>query len=155
MRSQATTVEGYLAELPADRRAALATVREVISRHLPEGYDEVMRWGMITYEIPLATYPDTYNKQPLMYAALASQKNYMAVYLLGIYVDDAVRAKFERDYKATGKRLDVGSSCVRFKSLDDLPLELIGPAIALFKPREFIARFIQETDKKKRERKKK
>lgn len=89
-----------------------------------------MNWGMITYQVPLETYPDTYNKQPLMFAALASQKNHMAVYLTGIYISDESRDEFEAACRATGKRLDVGKSCVRFKKLDDLPLDLIGETIA-------------------------
>ncbi len=130
MRSEATTAEQYLAGLPDDRREAIETVRAVILENLPDGYEEAMNWGMITYQIPLGTYPDTYNKQPLMFAALASQKNYMAVYLTGIYVSDEARDEFERAYRATGKRFDVGKSCVRFRKLDDLPLDLIGQTIA-------------------------
>ena len=126
MRSDAQTVEAYLAELPDDRRAAISAVREVILENLPDGYEESMNWGMIAYEVPLSTYPDTYNGQPLSYAALASQKNHMAVYLSGIYMDEDAREKFERDYRATGKRFDVGKSCVRFRKLDDLPLPVIG-----------------------------
>ncbi|MGI9584813.1 MAG: DUF1801 domain-containing protein, partial [Acidimicrobiia bacterium] len=81
MRSDATSVDQYLAELPDDRRAAIETVRDTILANLPDGYEEAMNWGMITYQVPLATYPDTYNGKPLMYAALASQKHHMAVYL--------------------------------------------------------------------------
>ena len=88
MQSDATSVAEYLAELPADRRAAIEAVRQTILANLPEGYEEAMNWGMITYQVPLARYPDTYNGQPLAYAALASQKNHMAVYLTGIYADD-------------------------------------------------------------------
>jgi uncharacterized protein YdhG (YjbR/CyaY superfamily) len=130
MRSEATAVEAYLAGLPEERRAAIAAVRQVILAHLPEGYEEAMNWGMITYQVPLATYPDTYNGQPLMYAALASQKNYMSLYLMNIYTDDESRLAFEAAYRATGKRLDVGKSCVRFRKLDDLPLDLIAETIA-------------------------
>ncbi len=130
MRSAARTVREYLAELPADRRKALTVVRKVIRQNLPKGYEEAMNWGMITYQVPLATYPDTYNGQPLMYAALASQKNHMAVHLTGIYASKTSRAGFEAAYRATGKRFDVGQSCVRFKTLDDLPLPLIGETIA-------------------------
>jgi hypothetical protein len=97
-----------------------------------------MNWGMIAYQIPLATYPDTYNKQPLMYAALASQKQHMAIYLTGIYTSDTSRKAFEKAYKATGKRFDVGKSCVRFRTLDDLPLELIGKTIASITPQALI-----------------
>jgi uncharacterized protein YdhG (YjbR/CyaY superfamily) len=130
MRSEASTVQDYLAELPADRRESIERVRQVVLQNLPEGFEEAMNWGMITYQVPLETYPDTYNKQPLMYGALASQKNHMAVYLLGIYSSEAARADFEAAYKATGKRFDVGKSCVRFRKLDDLPLDLIGKTIA-------------------------
>ena len=138
MRSDATTVEEYLASLPQDRREALSAVRSAILDRLPAGYEEEMRWGMITYEIPLAIQPDTYNGKPLMYAALAAQKRHMAVYLSGIYADEAVREDFEQAYRATGKRMDMGKSCVRFRRLDDLPLEVIGEAIAHYSVNDFI-----------------
>jgi hypothetical protein len=140
MQSNATTVTDYLAELPADRRTALEAVRQAILANLPSGYEEAMNWGMIVYQVPLARYPHTYNGQPLAYAGLASQKNHMAVYLMGIYADEAIRERFETAYRATGKRYDVGKSCVRFRKLDDLPLELIGESIAVFGVDEFVAR---------------
>ena len=130
MRSDATTVDEYLASLPDDRRKAITEVREVILANLPNGYEEAMNWGMITYQVPIDTYPETYNKQPLMYAGLASQKNHMAVYLTGVYTSDDERASFEEEYRSTGKRLDMGKSCVRFRKLDDLPLDVVGRAIA-------------------------
>jgi hypothetical protein len=139
MKTAGRTVESYLASLPADRGAALRKVRKVILANLPDGYEESMEWGMPTYQVPLAVYPDTYNKRPLMYAAFASQKNYMTVYLSGIYGDDGQRARFERSYRATGKKYDVGQSCVRFKTLDDLPLEVIGKAIAAIPMKRFVA----------------
>ena len=116
-------------ELPEDRRIAIEAVREVILTHLPAGYEEAMNRGMVTYQVPLNIYPDTDNGQPLMYAALASQKNHMAIYLMGIYINEDDRDQFYADYKATGKRLDVGKSCVRFRKIDDLPLDLIGKAV--------------------------
>ena len=140
MRSDAATVEEYLTELPEERREAIAAVRKVILENLPDGYEETMNWGMISYEVPLATYPDTYNGKPLMYAALASQKRHMAVYLTAIYMSEDARRKFEADYRATGKRFDVGRSCVRFRKLEDLPLPLIGEAIGLLAADEFVAR---------------
>jgi uncharacterized protein YdhG (YjbR/CyaY superfamily) len=140
MQSDATTVADYLAELPADRRAALEAVRQTILANLPAGYEEAMAWGMITYQVPLARYPNTYNGQPLAYAGLASQKNHMSVYLIGLYADDAAREHFEAAYRATGKRYDVGKSCVRFKKLDDLPLALIGESVASLSVDEFVAR---------------
>lgn len=140
MRSNAVSVEQYLSDLPDDHRTAIEAVRQTILENLPEGYEEVMDWGMIAYQVPLETYPDTYNKKPLMYAALASQKNHMAVYLTSIYMTEQARREFEATYKATGKRLDAGKSCVRFKKLDDLPLPLIGETIASLEVEEFIAR---------------
>ena len=153
MRSDASTVEEYLGELPDERRADLLAVRQVILENLPRGYEEVMNWGMITYQVPLETYPDTYNKQPLMYAALAAQKNHMSVYLMGIYMDETVSETFEAAYRATGKRYDVGKSCVRFKKLEDLPLELIGESIASLQVDAFVeqvkaVRFASKTSKR-------
>ena len=140
MRSSASTVEEYLAELPEERRETIEAVRHVILKNLPKGYEEVMNWGMITYQVPLETYPDTYNKKPLMYAALASQKNHMAIYLTAIYINEETNREFEAAYRATNKRYDVGKSCVRFKALSDLPLELIGESIASLQVSEFVER---------------
>ncbi len=140
MRSDATTVEEYIAELPDERAEAIRTVREAILANLPSGFEEAMNWGMITYQVPLETYPDTYNGKPLMYTALASQKNYMVVYLMGIYASEEARESFEAAYRATGKPLDVGKSCLRFKRLDDLPLDLIGESIASETVDTFVAR---------------
>jgi uncharacterized protein YdhG (YjbR/CyaY superfamily) len=95
---------------------------------------------MIAYQVPLEAYRDTYNKKPLMYAALAAQKNHMAVYLMAVYMDEAARRDFEAAYRATGKRYDVGKSCVRFRKLADLPLELIGKSIASVSMSEFVER---------------
>ncbi len=139
MQSKAKTAAEYLSDLPDNRLEAIETVRDVILENLPEGFEEVMNWGMITYQVPLSRYPNTYNKKPLMMAALASQKNHMAVYLTGVYADQASRAKFTAAYKDTGKRMDMGQSCVRFRKLEDLPLELIGQAIAEYSVDEFVA----------------
>ena len=141
MRSKATTVREYLDGLPEDRRKVLSKVRSAIRKNLPKGFEEVMNWGMICYQVPLKTFPDTYNKQPLMYAALASQKNHMAVYLSCIYSDSKQCDWFENAYKATGKRLDMGKSCVRFSKLEDLPLELIGEAISRVGLKEFLSHY--------------
>jgi uncharacterized protein YdhG (YjbR/CyaY superfamily) len=140
VRSNASTVAEYLSGLPDDRRAAITEVRDVILANLPDGYEEVMNWGMITYQVPLAAYPETYNGKPLMYAALASQKKHMAVYLTSIYIYSDSADEFEAQYRATGKRYDVGKSCVRFRRLDDLPLELIGETIGALGIEAFIAR---------------
>lgn len=127
--SAATTVEQYLGELPDDRREAIEQVRQEILANLPDGVIETMNWGMITYEVPLATFPDTYNKKPLQFAALASQKNHMAVYLPTLYADPELMEWFTAEYKATDKKPDIGKSCVRFKKIDQLPVELIGQVV--------------------------
>ena len=139
MRSNAATVGAYLAELPVDRKAAMSAVRKVIKANLPSGMVERMNWGMITYEVPLRVCPNTYNGQPLAYAALASQKQYMSVYLMGIYGDDRLRTQFEEAYRASGKRMDIGKSCILFRSLADLPLDVIGAAIGEMNMADFVA----------------
>ena len=141
VRSEARTVAEYLAGLPEERREAIGAVRTVVLHNLPDGYVETMNWGMISYEIPLQVYPDTYNKKPLMYAALASQKRHMALYLTSVYALPGAAEQFEREYRATGKRYDMGKSCVRFRRIEDLPLALIGRTIAAVDPRSLIARF--------------
>ncbi|HEX6041699.1 DUF1801 domain-containing protein [Longimicrobium sp.] len=137
--SKAATVDEYLRELPDDRRAVLSAVREVVLRNLPEGYRETMSYGMIGYGIPLERYPDTYNRQPLAYAALAAQKNYYALYLMCAYQDSAQEQALRDAFAAAGKKLDMGKSCIRFKKLDDLPLDDIGRIIASTPPDAFIA----------------
>ncbi len=123
-----------------ERREAIEKVRETILKILPSGYEETLNWGMITYQVPLEVYPDTYNKKPLMYAALANQKNHMAVYLTAIYMDEKLNQDFEKSYRETGKRYDVGKSCVRFRKLDDLPLPVIADSIRSLEMDEFISR---------------
>ena len=130
VRSAAATVEEYVQELARDRREDIQAVRELVLDNLPPGYVETMNWGMITYEIPLDRYPDTYNGQPLMYAALASQKRYMSLYLMCVYSHQESRIWFEERFKASGKKLDMGKSCVRFRRVEDLPLDLIAETIA-------------------------
>ena len=120
----------YIEALPEDRKAAISAVRSVILANLPAGYEETVQHGMLSYVIPLAAYPVTYNKMPLLFAGLASQKNYMTVHLMNIYGNPADEEWFVQRYKATGKKLTMGKSCVRFKTIDDLPVDLIGEAVA-------------------------
>ena len=136
--SKAATVEEYLNELPAERRQTVEAVRKIILDSLPEGYEEAVQFGMISYVVPLERYPKTYNRQPLSYAALASQKNYVSVYLMNIYGDPETERWFTERYRASGKRLDMGKSCVRFRKLDDLPLDLIAEAVAMTSVESFI-----------------
>lgn len=129
-RSAAATPVEYIASLPEDRREAVAAVRDVVNRNLPPGYREGMAHGMIGWVVPLETFPDTYNGQPLGIAALASQKNYMSLYLNTVYGSPDEEAWFTERYAASGKKLSMGKSCVRFRHLDELPLDVIGEAIA-------------------------
>lgn len=141
MQSDADTVEAYLAELPEDRREIVASVRSVILEHLPPGFEEGMQYGMIGYYIPLERYPVTYNGQPLGVAALASQRRHLSLYLMGIYGDDGESSWFRERWAGTGKKLDMGKSCVRFKRLDDLALDVVGEAIARTSVDDFIAAY--------------
>ena len=138
-RSKATTVEEYLDELADERRGIVEAVRDVVKANLPDGYEETVQFGMISYVVPLERYPKTYNRQALQYAALASQKNYVSLYLMNVYGDQETERWFLDRYKASGKRLDMGKSCVRFRSLDDLPLDLVGEAVARTAVDDYIA----------------
>lgn len=128
--SQAPTPEAYLDELEPERRAALRQVVEVIRSNLPPGYEEGMQYGMIAWYVPLERLPDTYNGKPLAYVALASQKRYMSLYLNHVYGDALTEQWFRDAVAAAGKQLDMGKACVRFRRLDDLPLDVIGEAVA-------------------------
>jgi len=142
MQSKAKSVQEYLDSLPQERRAAIGAVRRVILQHLPKGYQETMQYGMITYAVPLSLYPPGYRcgkDVPLPYVSLASQKNYMSLYLCNIYGDKKAEQWFQSEFKASGKRLDMGKSCVRFKKLEDLPLGVIGKAIARTSVKDLIA----------------
>jgi len=139
LKSSAATVRQYLDELPEDRRAIVEAVREMVLHNLPAGYSESMRWGMICYEIPLERYPETYNGQPLGYIALASQKNNCALYL-SVYQDPAQEARLREGFRKAGKKLDMGKACLRFKKLDDLPMNVLAEAVASTPPDAFIAR---------------
>lgn len=129
MKSSAATVSEYLDHLIPERREAVSKVREVVLTNLPDGYVEIIDFGMISYVVPLERYPETYNGHPLMYVAVASEKRYVSVHLMNVYGDADTLRWFVDSYRATGKRLDMGKSCVRFRKLEDLPLELIGEAV--------------------------
>ncbi len=131
MQSSAQFVEQYLASLPEDRRIAIEKIRSVILANLDVNIEEGMQYGMIGYYVPHRIYPAGYHcdpKQPLPYAGLASQKNHMAIYMMTIYGDPAHLKWFESAWKKTGKKLDMGKSCIRFKKLEDVALEVIGEA---------------------------
>ena len=129
-------VAEYLASLPDDRRATLTIVRDVILANLPQGFVEGMQYGMLSYMIPLERYPKTYNGQPLCYVGLAAQKRYSSLYLMNVYGER--EATFRTAYAASGKKLDMGKSCVRFRKVDDLALDVIGRQIASDTAESFI-----------------
>ena len=147
--SKATTVAAYLASLPAERRKEIAAVRKAVQAGMPKGYQEVMNWGMICWEIPLTTYPDTYNGQPLCYAALAAQKQHLSLYLMGAYLNVELVTALKEGFKARGKKLSMGKSCIRFKTADDLPLPVISKVVAATPPARYIVRYEQLNKKRK------
>jgi hypothetical protein len=139
--SSAKTVSEYLASLPPERRKTIAAVRKLIRANMPKGYRETMGLGMITYEVPLTRYPRTYNGKPLVYVALAAQKNNYSLYLTCAYMDVARSERLRKAFARTGKKIDIGKSCIRFKSLDDLELRAITDEIASTTPDAFISRY--------------
>jgi uncharacterized protein YdhG (YjbR/CyaY superfamily) len=144
MQSKAATVAKYVAELPADRRTAIETVRKTILKNLDKGFEEGMSYGMIGYYVPHSLYPAGYHcdpKQPLPFAGLASQKNYMSVYLMSVYAEGNEENWLRDQFKKAGKKLDMGKCCIRFKKLEDLPLEVIGEAIRRVPVKECIAQY--------------
>ena len=149
MHSDAASVDAYLAALPADRREVVARVLKTVRRHLPPGYTEAMAWGMITWSVPLERYPDTYNGEPLGYAALAAQKRHYSLYLMGTYMDPAQEQDFRARWEATGRKLDLGKSCLRFKKVEDLDLDLLGEVIAATPVDAFLATYQRQRAKVK------
>lgn len=135
---RAKTVAEYIASLPEDRRGAIKAVRAVVKKNLPAGYKEGMDYGFIGWTVPLSVYPDTYNGQPLCYAALANQKNHMALYLMAAYAEGPIKQRLVKGFRAAGKKLDMGKSCIRFKSLDDLPLDVIAEVAAALPLKKYV-----------------
>ena len=143
MQSSAKTVQEYLKELPADRREAINAVRGVILKNLPTGYEECMSYGMIGYVVPHSIYPKGYQcnpKLPLPFVNLGSQKNHMALHLMCCYGDLKLKAWLEKAWKDAGKRFDMGGGCLRFKKLEDVPLEVLGEFIASLPVDAYIGR---------------
>jgi hypothetical protein len=141
MKNTAKTVQDYINSLPAERKEVITQLRQIILKHLPKGYEEGILYNMPAYYIPLATYPTTYNGQPLTIAALACQKNYMSLHLLSIYTDQETEQWFKDRLVASGKKLDMGKACIRFTKLEDLPLDLIADAIARISVPVYIANY--------------
>jgi hypothetical protein len=141
--SAAATVEQYLAELEEPRRGEITELLGLIRQNLPNGFNETMAWGMIVFQVPLAVSGPTYNDQPLAAVALASQKNYISFYLSSIYASKELTAEFHERWERSGKKLDMGKSCVRFKSLDKADLETLGWAVSLLDPIQFTQVYLE------------
>jgi hypothetical protein len=153
VQSKAATVQQYLSELPEDRRRALETVRQVVLKNLDKDYEEGIQYGMIGYYVPHRVYPAGYHcdpKQPLPFAGLASQKNYMSLYLMCAYGDSPLAVWFREAWAKTGKKVDMGKSCIRFKKVDDLALDVIGEAIKRVPAKKYIEHCEAALDKSKK-----
>ncbi len=147
MPSEVQDVEEYLASLPEDRREAITAIREVVLKNLPKGYEEGIQWGMPSYFVPLSEYPSGYNcqpGQPLPFVGFASQKNHMAFYGFCIYIDEVLKDRFVEDWEKTGKKLDMGKSCMRFKKLEDVPLKVIGDAVKRVPMKKYIKQYEEQ-----------
>ena len=145
MQSKATTVEEYLASLPPERRKELATVRAAMKRALPKGYAEMLQYGMISYVVPLKLFPDGYlgkKDVPLPCVSLAAQKNFYALYLMNVYGNPELERWFRAAYAKSGKKLDMGKSCVRFKNAADLALDVVCEAIARTPVSDYVERYL-------------
>jgi uncharacterized protein YdhG (YjbR/CyaY superfamily) len=139
--SKAATPDAYIAELPPERVELVSRLRALVNANIPPGFEERMSWGMIGWELPLETYPDTYNKQPLVYAALAAQKNHTALYLNCVYASAERTESLRAAWAAQGKTLDMGKSCLRFKRWSDVAEDALAKAIAAVPVDTFIAEY--------------
>ena len=156
MAAKPSTVKEYIDSLPEDRRKAIRKVRAEINRRLPKGYKEGMQYGMIGWFVPHRLYPAGYHcdpEQPVPFAVRASQQNYMSLYLLYNYGDEKHRTWFEKAWAKTGKKLSMGKSCVRFRKLEDIPLDLIEEAVARVPVDEYLAHYTASIPKSARRKK--
>ncbi len=143
VQSKASTVSQYLKDLPRERRDEIQKVRRVIRKNIGKGFKETMNWGMICYEVPLSIYPDTYNGKPLMFVALAAQKNNYSLYLMCIYQDPRFVETLRNGFDKIGKKPNMGKSCIRFKRADDIPLDVIGGIVRRVSLEEFLRSYEQ------------
>ena len=144
MQSKAKTVKEYLAALPEDRRKAIEEVRKVIRKNIDKAFEEGMQYGMLGYYLPHSKYPAGYHcdpKQPLPFASIASQKNHIGLYLFCIYCSEGETERFREEWLASGKRLDMGKSCVRVKRLEDIPLDVVGRTFKRVTAKKFVAAY--------------
>ena len=144
MSAKPQSVDDYLAGVPEERREVLQAVRQTILENLSQGYEEGIQYGMIGYYVPHEIYPAGYHadpRQPVPFAGLASQKNHMAIYLMSVYADPELEGWFRAAWTNAGKRLDMGKSCVRFKKLDAVPLDVIAETVRRVPVSEFIDQY--------------
>lgn len=139
--TKAKTVAQYLASLPPEKRKVVAAVRKTFKPYVPKGYEEKISWGMITYQIPLHRYADTYNGAPMMFASIGAQKHHYGLYLMCAYVNKETTDGIKRAFKKAGKKLNMGKACIRFKKLDDLPLDAIGKVVAKISVDKYIKHY--------------
>lgn len=154
MPTAVTSVSAYLASLPPERKRELSKVRSVIKKNIPKGYEEIIQYGMISYVVPLTRYPDGYlNKKdvPLPFLSLAAQKHHLALYLMNLYGDPALERWFRAAWAKSGKKLDLGKSCLRFSSAEDLALDVVGEAVARTPVDAYVERY-EAARKKPRKR---
>ena len=155
MRSTAKTPQEYINSLPEDRKQAMSELRKIIFKNLPKGFVEEMNYGMIGYIVPHSLYPDGYHcdpKQPLPFMNIASQKNFVAVYHMGVYANKKLLEWFTNEYPkhSNGKKLDMGKSCLRFKKMEQIPYKLIGELAKKITPKEWINIYEEQFKNRKR-----
>ncbi len=142
MQYKASTVQDYIDQVPEERKEPLKKLRAVIRKNLPKGFEEAINYGMIGYVVPHSLYPGGYHcdpKLPLPFMNIASQKNFVALYHMGIYADKELLDWFVSEYpKHCTRKLDMGKSCIRFKKMDDIPFELIGELSSKVSPEKWI-----------------
>jgi hypothetical protein len=136
--SKAPTVAKWIAGLPEDRRPIVSKLRALLKRRVPKGYRESILWNAITYAIPLEHFPDTYNGQPLCYAALGSHKSHLSLYLMCVYGNETQNKKLQDGFRKAGKKLNMGKACIRFRALEDLPLDVIGDIVSAVPPEKYL-----------------
>ncbi|MDP2686548.1 MAG: DUF1801 domain-containing protein [Aequorivita sp.] len=148
MQSNAKTPDQYIQELPEDRREVMQKLRETINKNLPPGFEEIMQYGMISYVVPHSRYPNGYHCKPsdaLPFLSIASQKNHIAFYHMGVYLDTKLYAWFTAEYPKHAKgKLDMGKSCIRFKNPKNIPFELLGELVTKISVAEWIAKYESE-----------
>jgi Domain of unknown function (DU1801) len=146
MQSDAKTVDAYIAQLPPERQAAINAVRKIIKANLDPAFEEGMLYGMIGYFVPHSLFPAGYHcdpSKPLCFAGMASQKNHLSVYVMTLYGDTKHLELFKQDWAKSGKKLDMGKCCIRFKKVEDLDLIALGKAVGRVRAREYIASYEQ------------